>query len=62
MNGWMLHLQDSLESGPTWCVHERRSERGVVRDGDLAEELLFFLCVVRVVSGIGSVVNVQVLG
>ena len=40
----MLHLQDRLKSGPTWCVHECGAERGVVRRGDLAEELFFVLC------------------
>ncbi len=44
MQELVLHvLEDSLEGGPTWCVHELHAERGVVGRGEDAEELLFVL-------------------
>lgn len=39
----LLHLQDSLESGPTWCLHESGAERDVVGGCCAAEEAGFVL-------------------
>ena len=39
----VLHLQDSLESSPTWCLHQRAAERGIMRCCRGAEELEFVL-------------------
>lgn len=47
----VLHLlQDCLESGPTWGVHELPAERGIVGCGDAAEESEFVLLRVIQVS------------
>ena len=40
----LLHLQDGLEGGPTWCLHECGAERYVVSNGDVAEQRFFVLC------------------